>query len=75
MKHYWFFCIKNCLKLFFNIFQSEMTSLKESEATERIEWERKCRQRLDEEWKQQEDGLRERFEYDIDLRFHYYINF
>lgn len=38
-----------------------MTSLKESEATERIEWERKCRQRLDEEWKQQEDGLRERF--------------
>ena len=52
-----------------------MTALKESEATERIEWERKCRQRLDEEWKQQEDGLRERFEYDIDLRFHYYINF
>ena len=38
-----------------------MTSLKENEATERIEWERKCRQRLDEEWKQQEDGLRERF--------------
>ena len=38
-----------------------MTALKESEATERIEWERKCRQRLDEEWKQQEDGLRERF--------------
>ena len=35
--------------------------MKESEATERIEWERKCRQKLDEEWKSQEEGLRERF--------------
>ena len=42
-------------------FQSEMASLKESEAAERLEWDRKCRQKLDEEWKQQEEGLRERF--------------
>ena len=31
------------------------------EASERTEWERKCRHKMDEEWKLQEDGLRERF--------------
>ena len=36
-------------------------ALKETEATERDNWERKCRQKMGEEWKQQEDGLRERF--------------
>ena len=35
--------------------------MRETEVTERKEWERKSRQRLDEEWKLQEDGLRERF--------------
>lgn len=38
-----------------------MTALKEVEAEERTSWERKCRQKMDEEWKQQEEGLRERF--------------
>ena len=52
---------------FFNIYvyyfciQNEIATLKETEVTERKEWERKSRQRLDEEWKLQEDGLRERF--------------
>ena len=38
-----------------------MANLKEAEAAERTDWERKCRQKLDEEWKQQEDGLRDKF--------------
>ena len=38
-----------------------MVALRETEATERADWERKCRQKLDEEWKQQEDAIREKF--------------
>lgn len=48
-----FFCICTA--------QNEISSLKENEASERSDWERNCRQRLDEEWKQQEDGLRDKF--------------
>ena len=43
------------------MYQNEIATLKETELTERKEWERKSRSRLDEEWKLQEDGLRERF--------------
>ena len=43
------------------MYQNEIATLKETEVTERKEWERKSRSRLDEEWKLQEDGLRERF--------------
>ena len=43
------------------LYQNEIATLKETELTERKEWERKSRSRLDEEWKLQEDGLRERF--------------
>ena len=38
-----------------------MVALKETEATERADWERKCRQKMDEEWKQQEESIREKF--------------
>ena len=38
-----------------------MTAFKEAEAADRFAWERKCQQKLDEDWKQQEEGLRERF--------------
>ena len=38
-----------------------MTSLKETEAAERLDWERKCKHKMEEDWKQQEDGLREKF--------------
>jgi hypothetical protein len=38
-----------------------LTSLKETEAADRVDWERKFRHNMDNEWKQQEDGLRERF--------------
>ena len=38
-----------------------MVALRENEATDRQEFERKCRQKLDEEWKQQEDAIREKF--------------
>ena len=47
-------------QIFHNL-QNEMTSLREVEAEERNDWERKFKQKMDEEWKQQEDGLRERF--------------
>ena len=49
------------LKLISLLYQNEIATLKETELTERKEWERKSRSRLDEEWKLQEDGLRERF--------------
>ena len=42
-------------------FQNEVANIREAETEDRSKWERKCRQRLDDEWKAQEDGLRDKF--------------
>ena len=46
--------------------QNELSALHESAAAEREEWERQCRQRLDEEWKMKEEGLRDKYKKERD---------
>ena len=49
-----------------HLFQNEIANMREGESEERAKWERKCRQKLDDEWRAQEDGLREKFLKDRD---------
>ena len=48
------------------MFKNEISAFRENEASERSAWERECRQRLDEDWKNKEAGLRQQYKAERD---------
>ena len=49
-----------------NFGQAELAILKENEASERAEWEKDCRNRLDDEWREKESKLAGKFKFERD---------
>lgn len=51
----------------FFLAQAELGSLKEAESSDRAEWERECRARISEEWKEREKSIENRLRSEAEL--------